>query len=170
MIRTNDDSNLIINDGTLSGYRGVFHNSTGLVTINDGTISGSDISIIDSSSGNILIKDGKINGGTAIHQTGSGTITIEKGTFNPSGTIINMYSTTGIVNVNGGTFESSGGNIVNSGYYSHGIVNINGGTFTGRGINNNDSSSTVNINDGVINSYYDPINNEGTMNIKKEQL
>ena len=180
----NDNINLIIDDRKNSNK---FIVNNGTFTMNDGSIK-IIYDATDNNSGH-LIFDNKgtvnINGGTLqsfrIAENGeNATFNINDGNiysyyFNKSGSYSNVVlydcviTSSGIVNINGGTFDTLNANESNNNYYytikSTGTVNVTGGTF------NKKSYLLINegtaIFNGVTNVGFATINNRLDTSILK---
>ena len=137
---------------------------SGFLNINGGTFNNTgDINIANSAAalGNVTVAGGTFNstgGNTHVGNatTGAiGTFTVSSGTFNKSAgefRIANAGTSTGILNVNGGTFTAGRVDVAN-GAASVGTVNVSNGSFTrsnGQWATGAGSTVTVNHTGGTM--------------------
>ena len=165
-----DIDNIIIN----SGENAITNNGTGTLKITESTISASKwnfSAILVKDSSNIIVNSGTITGANGIENNGTGKVTINDGTIKDSSSETNApikNTSSGTVEVNGGTITAWKSGIINSGT---GKIIINGGTLEIKDYGQyfstiyNTSSGIIEVNNGKIIGYNGIRNAKGTVTI-----
>ena len=165
-----DIDNIIIN----SGENAITNTGTGTLKITNSTISASKwnfSAILAKDSSNIIVNSGTITGANGIENNGTGKVTINDGTIKDSSSETNApikNTSSGTVEVNGGTITAWKSGIINSGT---GKIIINGGTLEIKDYGQyfstiyNTSSGIIEVNNGKIIGYNGIRNAKGTVTI-----
>jgi len=126
----------------------------GNVSVNSGTLSITENTGLRVGASYLPVAAGLTVAGGAVNTTGAvfiqnGVLTVASGTYtHGGGPVVNAYSGTGAVNMNGGLFDLNWSLWVCN--YGVGTVNLNGGTFISYGFYDQSGSGTVNFNGATV--------------------
>ena len=168
---------LIVNGGNYNGRQSVYlAKDNAYAELNGGNFSSKLYQVLvasDNNTGASLVINGGTYNGTMNNQqvievtdgTIDNTVSINGGTFYGVDKLLFIRPTSAIININNGTFNSTGRNIQNQG----GTINIYDGDFsTGNGHNILNNVGTVNITGGkFVSGSQSPLYNRDKLNINQ---
>lgn len=143
-----------INGGTITGTSDVIKVSAGTVNVTGGTVNVANSAAINATGGTVNIKGGTVKGNTNLVYT-NGTkavVNVNGGSIESTDASINANN--GTVNISGGTINANGSAIYMAGEATA-VVEINGGTISGNNTANGIhlGKGTVNMNNGAIKNF-----------------
>lgn len=143
-----------INGGTITGTSDVIKVSAGTVNVTGGTVNVANSAAINATGGTVNIKGGTVKGNTNLVYT-NGTkavVNVNGGSIESTDASINANN--GKVNISGGTINANGSAIYMAGEATA-VVEINGGTISGNNTANGIhlGKGTVNMNNGAIKNF-----------------
>ncbi len=142
----NNNRNLILSGGTISGVTyGIYNNDGGTANISGGTLSNNEYGVYNVSGGTVNVTNGTIPGNTFGTYNYGGEINVSDG--NITGNEYGVYNSSGTTNVTNGTINANTYGI----YNNSGTTNISNLTITGNTTEVvNGGSGTTNILSGNI--------------------
>lgn len=120
----------------------------GTININGGEITGTQ-KVINATGGTVNITGGEINGNNDVVRVSKGTVNIMGGTVNVANSAA-INATGGTVNITGGTVKGNTNLVYTND--TNAVVNVKGGTIESTGVSINADNGTVNISSGTINA------------------
>ena len=149
-----EDGTVNITGGEINGNNDVVRVSKGTVNITGGTVNVVDSAAINATGGTVNISGGTVKGNTNLVYTNDtkAVVNVKGGSIESTGVSINANN--GTVNISGGKVNAKGTAIYMAGNAGT-VVEINGGTVTGnktlKGIHL--GMGTVNLKNGTINDF-----------------
>lgn len=137
-----------INGGEITGTQKVINATGGTVNVKAGTVTGT-ANVIAVEGGSVNITGGEINGNNDVVRVSKGTVNIMGGTVNVANSAA-INATGGTVNISGGTVKGNTNLVYTND--TKAVVNVKGGSIESTGVSINADNGTVNISSGTINA------------------
>ena len=162
-----EDGTVNITGGEINGNDNVVRVSKGTVNITGGTVNVANSAAINATGGTVNISGGTVKGNTNLVYTNDtkAVVNVKGGSIESTGVSINADN--GTVNISGGKVNAKGTAIYMAGNAGT-VVEINGGTVTGNKTLNGIrlEKGTVNLKNGTINDFeYGICVRGGTLNV-----
>lgn len=129
-------------------YTGEAGKAPGTINIKGGTITGTGYVIVVED-GTVNITGGEINGNDNVVRVSKGTVNIMGGTVNVANSAA-INATGGTVNISGGTVKGNTNLVYTND--TKAVVNVKGGSIESTGVSINANNGTVNISGGKVNA------------------
>ena len=129
-------------------HMGAEDKTPGTINIKGGTITGTGYVIVVED-GTVNITGGEINGNNDVVRVSKGTVNITGGTVNVANSAA-INATGGTVNISGGTVKGNTNLVYTND--TKAVVNVKGGSIESTGVSINANNGTVNISGGKVNA------------------